>query len=255
VDSQQSLSRRGEKRGPSSVTQRMLADQEAQIDAESISGQPSAWRGVYKLMRCSSPSCHLGEFCWQDPHGKKHYKLASHHLTSLVKHVRRGGALETHDDVPDTIRKELYAEEQLRIAKRKPRDSNSLVTNNPYPININLLHTQSPHTSMTATPTPAMPSPPNNHTPECPKITGPRDEAVKAYSKWQESNVIDVVLKEDFRKARDVALANGLDLEQVYKDQDPDFFIKNGIKIGIARRFVSDITEWLEQRVEILDHN
>lgn len=27
-------------------------------------------------------------------------------------------------------------------------------------------------------------------------------------------------------------LENGLDLEQVYKDQDPKFFIERGIKIG-----------------------
>jgi hypothetical protein len=34
---------------------------------------------------------------------------------------------------------------------------------------------------------------------------------------------------------------NSLDLEQVYKDQDPEFFIEKGIKIGITRRFVEDI--------------
>ncbi|KAF7588282.1 hypothetical protein BBP40_005936 [Aspergillus hancockii] len=95
-----------------------------------------------------------------------------------------------------------------------------------------------------------MPLPPDIN---CPKIPGPRDEAVKAYSKWQQSNVADGVLKESFQKACDVALENGLDLEQVYNDQDPDFFIKNGIKIGIARRFVSDITDWLKQRVEVLE--
>jgi hypothetical protein len=36
-------------------------------------------------------------------------------------------------------------------------------------------------------------------------------------------------------------LENGLDLKQVYKDQDPEFFIGKGIKMGIARRFVEDI--------------
>lgn len=45
-----------------------------------------------------------------------------------------------------------------------------------------------------------------------------------------------------------------LSLEQVYNDQDPEFFIKNGVKIGISRRFVNDITEWVKQRVEILDN-
>ena len=35
--------------------------------------------------------------------------------------------------------------------------------------------------------------------------------------------------------------ARGLDLEQVYKDQDPDFFVGKGIKIGVVRRFIEDI--------------
>jgi hypothetical protein len=69
---------------------------------------------------------------------------------------------------------------------------------------------------------------------------------VKNYSKWQESNVTDEPLKADFRKACDVALSNGLDLEQIYKDQDPEFFIKNDVKIGIAWHFVDDISDWVK---------
>lgn len=42
-------------------------------------------------------------------------------------------------------------------------------------------------------------------------------------------------------------LDNSLDLEQVYEDQDPKFFIKKGIKIGIARRFVEDIGKWAKE--------
>ncbi|OJD20431.1 hypothetical protein ACJ73_08236, partial [Blastomyces percursus] len=252
-DSHPTPARRGDKRGTSSVTQRMLTEQETQIDAECISGQPSVWRDVYKLMRCPGPSCHLGQYCWQDPNGKKHYKLRTHHLKSLVRYVEKGGILETHDDVPGMICEQLYAEEQQRLEKGRPRGSNPLATNTPYPININILPTQSPHTSMLETPTPATPPSLNTHPSDCPKIPGPRDEAVKAYTQWQELNVTDDVLKEDFRKARDVALANGLDLEQVYNDQDPEFFIKNGIKIGIARCFVSDITEWVKQREEVMD--
>ena len=62
---------RVEKRGRSSVTKRLLDERAAQLDAEeNVSGQESIWRGVYNLMRCPSPSCHLGPHCWQDPHGK-----------------------------------------------------------------------------------------------------------------------------------------------------------------------------------------
>ncbi|CAI7627778.1 unnamed protein product [Penicillium glandicola] len=77
-------------------------------------------------------------------------------------------------------------------------------------------------------------------------IPGPRDDAVKEYSEWQVSNVTDDTLKAAFRQAYDVMLENGLDLEQVHKDQDPEFFIGKGIKMGIARRFVEDIQRWVE---------
>jgi hypothetical protein len=41
-------------------------------------------------------------------------------------------------------------------------------------------------------------------------------------------------------------LENGLDLEQVFQDQDPEFLIGKGVKIGIARRFIQDIQRWVE---------
>ncbi|KAJ5278181.1 hypothetical protein N7524_004334, partial [Penicillium chrysogenum] len=77
-------------------------------------------------------------------------------------------------------------------------------------------------------------------------IPGLRDVAVKEYSEWQVSNVENDTLKSAFREVCDVMLENGLDLEQVYRDQDPHFFIEKGIKIGSARRFVEDIGKWVE---------
>jgi hypothetical protein len=38
-----------------------------------------------------------------------------------------------------------------------------------------------------------------------------------------------------------------LDLEQVYEDQDPSFFVQSGVKRGVARRFVSDIDAWAKR--------
>ena len=37
-----------------------------------------------------------------------------------------------------------------------------------------------------------------------------------------------------FQKACDVALDDELDLEQVYEDQDPDVFIRSGVKRGAS---------------------
>jgi hypothetical protein len=55
---------------------------------------------------------------------------------------------------------------------------------------------------------------------------------------------MDEALKMDFQKACDITLNDGLDLEQVYQDQDIDFYIRNGIKRGVTRSFVSDIEFW-----------
>jgi hypothetical protein len=77
------------------------------------------------------------------------------------------------------------------------------------------------------------------------EIPSPRDVAVKEYGEWQ-VNVDNDTLETAFRQVCNVMLENGLDLEQVYKDQDPNFFIEKGIKIGIARRFVEDIGKWVK---------
>lgn len=41
-----------------------------------------------------------------------------------------------------------------------------------------------------------------------------------------------------------MALANGFDLMQIDKDQNPSFFTERGVMEGVARRFVEDIREW-----------
>jgi hypothetical protein len=53
-----------------------------------------------------------------DPIGKKHYRLRTHHLRSLVQYVEQGGILEIHDNIPDRVREQLYAEERQRFLNR-----------------------------------------------------------------------------------------------------------------------------------------
>ncbi|CAI7581764.1 unnamed protein product [Penicillium pancosmium] len=67
--------------------------------------------------------------------------------------------------------------------------------------------------------------------------------AVEEYSIWQQCREEGEDLKQESRKARDLAVENGLDLEQIH-DKNPEFFIGKGVKMGVARRFVSEITEW-----------
>lgn len=59
-------------------------------------------------------------------------------------------------------------------------------------------------------------------------------------------NVGNDTLETAFRHVCDVMLEHSLDFDQVYKDQDPNFFIEKGIKIGVARRFVEDIRKWVK---------
>lgn len=247
VEDHQSLNagRKGEKRGKSSVTKRMLDERDAQLDAEQeASGQRPVWRSVYNLMRCDSSSCHLGPYCWLDPMGKKHYQLKTHHMRRLVTHVEKGGLLESHKDVPEAIREELYMEEQQRLERDKRKGGSSLLPGVPYPpININVLPSQSPTSGLDVSGANVAVDLKIMGTLEIP---GPRDVAVKEYGEWQESNVTNDTLKAAFRQACDAMLEDGLDLEQVYKDQVPEFFISKGIKRGIARRFVEDIKDWVE---------
>ncbi|EED11616.1 conserved hypothetical protein [Talaromyces stipitatus ATCC 10500] len=159
-DNEQSSTRNGEKRNTRSVTNAMLAEREARIDAEQSSGQSSPWRDVYDKMKCPGPPCKNSEgYCWQDPVGKKHYRLNTHHLTHLVDMVKKKRLfLETHDDVPEMIREQLYAEERLSLERKKRPKGNSLIEAPYLPININVLSTPSPQPSIVATPAGSPPS-------------------------------------------------------------------------------------------------
>ncbi|KAJ4330650.1 hypothetical protein N0V95_010019 [Ascochyta clinopodiicola] len=238
---------RGNKRG-SSATQRMLADRTAHIDDEQETiGSPSVWQEVYALMRCPGPPCNLGPHCWRDPFGKRHYKLRTHHLKALVELVQQGQALKSHDDVPEGIREQLYAEEHQR--RERQSATTSVSTPSLPPINItNVLPSQPHETSMTRVADGIATTVKQQQSRSLDlEIPGPRDAAVIAYSEWQQSNVVDEALKDEFRKACVATLEDGLDLEQVYEDQDPSFFIQRDVKRGVARRFVSDIDRWAKR--------
>jgi hypothetical protein len=238
------LARHGTKRGYLSASQQMLSERALQLDAEEEdSGQPSIWQDVYNLMRCPGQPCNLGPHCWRDSVGKKHYKLKTHHLRSLIRHVEQGGTLRTHDDVPDVIREQLYAEEQQDGERQRKRKASSMA--GCAPINItNVL----PHQAATVYPaelTAASTVPPRPPTPL--RIPEPLDMAVKMYSDWQCSRFTHRSLKMEYQKACDLTLAEGLDLELVYEDQNAEFFINKGVKAGVARRFVRDIKTWVKQ--------
>ncbi|KAK2051832.1 hypothetical protein LY76DRAFT_468373, partial [Colletotrichum caudatum] len=200
-------------------------------------------------MRCPGPPCNLGPHCWIDVIGaKKHYKLRSHHFRAIVRHVEQGGVFDTYSDLPDDIRDQLYAEEQQHAERQ--RKTNAPSTGNYPPINITNVM---PGSSPVASPATGAATPLTTSSPACCtavldlEIAGPRDVAVRKYCEWQCSQVESEALKLEFWKAYNAALDHGFDLEQVYEDQRPEFFIEQGVKAGMARRFVCDIKKWVEK--------
>ena len=219
----------------------MLDERAAQIDAEEAStGEPSIWKDVYSAMRCRSSSCNSKPHCWVDPVGKKHYKLRSIHLKSLIDYVAKGHVLEGHDDVPKYVREQLYAEEEQ---KRQKSASTSAANSAPIHITNVLPATYSTPTSVSGTPAPDSISTPIPHL----DIPRPRDKAVKDYCAWQQLQVEDSEQKAGYDKAYKVIMDDGMDLELIHQDPNPEFLIKRGIKRGAALHVVGDIEDWVKR--------
>ncbi len=72
---------------------------------------------------------------------------------------------------------------------------------------------------------------------------------IAKYCAWQQAQVENEEDKEHYKKALDIARKDGLDLEQIYEDRDPEFFTKRGVQWGISRHFVSvrDIENWTKR--------
>jgi hypothetical protein len=157
--------------------------------------------------------------------------------------VQQGYTLQTHDDVLKDIREQLYAEEQQSL-KRHQKTTNTSTTSLP-PINItNVLPAPSYQTSHLVSSTAGTPAPdmPSISTPiNLLNIPSPRDEAVEEYCAWQQSKVKKPTLKVEYQKACDVIIEDGMDLELICQDPNPDFLIKRGVKRGIAKQVVGDI--------------
>ncbi|KAK7928761.1 hypothetical protein PG985_005759 [Apiospora marii] len=153
----------------------------------------------------------------------------------LIRHIEEGYPINCYDDMPDFLRTQLYAEEQQDTERKQKRKRDASPRNLPSIQITNVLPGQSNEQASEEHPV-ACSSPIT--------ICGLRDRAVKRYCEWQCTKVDDVVLKFEFRKARDLTLAEGFDLEQLHEDQDYQFLLDKGVKLGIARRFVRDVKSW-----------
>ena len=147
--------------------------------------------------------------------------------------------LGLHDDIPDSLREQLYVEENQRLDRRKKSSDTSTCGSTCHSVHLHL------PSQVAIPPTTAECTNPASKQTDPIDIPGLLDIAVKEYATWHQSRVSSETFRENIQKACDVALENCLDLKQIHNDQDPDFFVKNGVKAGAARRFVSDIARWV----------
>ncbi|CAG1972494.1 unnamed protein product [Fusarium graminearum] len=221
-------------RGGRSATASQLAERAIDIgEEETTSAEPAVWRKVYDFFRCTGSPCGLGPHCWVDTVGKKHYKLKTHHLRALIKYVRLGNTVESHDDVPPDIRDLLYAEEEQSIQRKRKRRS---LSTDARPVTItNVMPTRPRHSSD------------DNDIRTSSGSAGGSPYVLKYLG------IPGIRDKMEYKKARDLTLDEGLDLEQIRLDQDAQFFIDKGVKIGIAKRWVSDVEVWFRDMETLED--
>ncbi|GKU14736.1 unnamed protein product [Fusarium langsethiae] len=239
-------------RGGRSATASQLAERALDIgEEETVSAEPAVWRKVYDFFRCTGSPCGLGPHCWVDTVGKKHYKLKTNHLRALIEYVRLGNTLQSHDNVPPNVRDLLYAEEEQSIQRKRKR---RLSSTNARPITItNVIPTRAGHSSDdhdVRTPSESVEGSP--YALKYLGILGMRDVNVNKYCIWHCSKNANTVWKMEYKKACDLTLDEGLDLEQIRLDQDAQFFVDKGVKKGITKRWVSDVEVWFRD-VETLE--
>merc|ERR1711939_568781 len=232
--------------GRQSATRRQRHQQALQQDAEMhASGEGAHWRAVYRTMRCPGRPCNNNQgHCWRDPHGGKHYKLLTAHMRKLVTHMNEGNKFESHHDVPDTIRQQLYAEaDQRTVAHRVTRPPNPRVAQvrmcESSPASEHGGQQCSPERTpptLVATPRPIVLDPLD--------IPGSHEKAIQDYVKWQQDQADSQEWIGQFAKAGDILITQGFRLNLFYQTQRLDLLTEGGVLQGIAESFHNDLPQW-----------
>jgi hypothetical protein len=161
--------------------------------------------------------------------------------------LNEGNFLESHADVPRVVRQQLYAEQLERLHKQHKTSTGNASSLPPITINNVLPGSASSASGTQAETAAATASASGTSVPQDFELPGFRDVALNEYSKWHQSRVLNSDLKADFRKAEAVTSDNALDLDLIYEENDPDFFEKQGVKRGTAKRWVRDIPRWAKR--------
>lgn len=216
-------------------------------ERKKAAGQPTVWAAVYQLMICSGHPCkNQGGYCFRDPDSKRHFPLRAGVMTKLVRFVVDGNVLDTHRDVPEAIRELIYAKAHESSEQKQKRKESSYYPEGSRPIEIiNVLPSSyrqdSPDSSASSS---FDRSPSTTHTIDLP-IPEPRDTAIRTYCQWQCSRITSADWRKGFQKAYTVAMKQCMDLAHIFEDQDVEYFVTEGVPLGIAKSFVRDIEKWV----------
>lgn len=152
-----------------------------------------------------------------------------------------GNKLDGHNDIPDQVRQQLYAEADQRASRCQGRtlapmqqlqaDTQAIIT------------TPEQASSTAATITPAVL--------ESLDIPGPHEDAIRNYVTWQQGQATSDEWISQYAKAGDILLKQGFKLGLFYERQLVDLLTDGGILRGIALTFHSEIPKWLSENRSI----
>ncbi|KUL81719.1 hypothetical protein ZTR_09467 [Talaromyces verruculosus] len=163
----------------------------------------------------------------------------------MVEYAERGNPILSHDDVPEYIREEIIrVEEQHKIRTKKSHHPGSSYP----PINItNVLPTSTTSVSHQSTTNNDFTSAPTARFESTDRLNvhGSLDQAVHDYTEYKISHATNDTWKEGFRRAGDIAIQKGFDLDLLYKT-GTKVFDGHDILEGLVKQYVRDIKFWIE---------
>ena len=156
-----------------------------------------------------------------------------------MKYKLGGEKLESQADIPDDLRRELYAEADNAFARKRNLRAISPIRSVPVTVNNHFPEQPIPGSSSTGVVSASEHRSAEILSPVV--ITDHHDTAVYKYSKWLQSRYHGTVYKEAVAAAERLVQQRILGLDHIYEDRNWQFLVDEGIPMRVARRFVCDV--------------
>jgi hypothetical protein len=192
------------------------------------------WKDVYQLFECKSTTCgNFGFSYWRKDN--IHFLLDSDTMNRLVEHVEEGKKLDTHDDVPETLRELICTrkrEEDERRARKRRASSRDVA---PIIVHVCDRHHDNSIGDCTSG---------NGHLKQL-KLPVPEDEAPIMYADWLSARVSNQRWRDAYRLAGNIIVEEGFTLSWLfaYQKDGMDMLMEKGVLRGVTAQFVSRILE------------